>query len=143
MERPNEMESYHGVSTDAKGLGLQAGLSALKTPQSLEGAGAREDPLHLPTFRKLAEDVPYSKHVHSKLVCAITTEPMNEHNHPMVTPAGAVYSERGVSEVTARNGGVFVCPHTGMQRITPTRALLVLVSMDCTAALSVVGAPPE
>lgn len=102
-------------------LGLQAGLSALKTPQSLEGAGAREDPLHLPTFRKLAEAVPYSKHVHSKLVCAITREPMNEHNHPMVTPAGAIYSEHGVSEVTARNGGTFVCPHTGMQRILPNR----------------------
>ena len=80
----------------------------------MEGAGAREDPLHLPTFRKLAEAVPYSKHVHSKLVCAITREPMNEHNHPMVTPAGAIYSEQGISEVTARNGGVFVCPHTGM-----------------------------
>ena len=93
---------------------LQAGLSALKTPQSLAGCGARADPLHLPAFRRLAEPLPFSKHVHSKLVCAITGEPMDEHNPPMVTPGGgAVYSEHGVSLVAARNGGTFVCPDSG------------------------------
>lgn len=86
----------------------------MKTPQSLAGPGAREDPLHLPAFRRLAEPLPFAKHVHSKLVCAITGEPMNEHNPPMVTPlGGAVYSQRGVSLVASRNGGVFVCPDTG------------------------------
>lgn len=104
----------------------QAGLSALKTPQSLMGPGAREDPLHLPAFRRLAEPLPFAKHVHSKLVCAITGEPMDEHNPPMVTPSGgAVYSERGVSQVAARHAGTFVCPDTGaaLHAVVGTRRL--------------------
>ena len=42
--------------------------------------------------RKLAADLPYSKHIHSKLVCHITHDLMNEHNPPMVLPNGMVYS---------------------------------------------------
>ena len=30
-------------------------------------------------FQKLAEQLPWSKHVHSKLICAITWDLMNEH----------------------------------------------------------------
>lgn len=63
---------------------LQAGLAALKVPQSLEEGTNKEDPLHLDDFRRLAAALPFSKHVHSKLVCAITRAPMNEHNPPMV-----------------------------------------------------------
>lgn len=33
---------------------VQAGLSALKVPQSLEEGANQEDPLHLPDFRTLA-----------------------------------------------------------------------------------------
>jgi hypothetical protein len=66
---------------------LQAGLAALKVPQSLEEGTNKEDPLHLDDFRRLAAALPFSKHVHSKLVCAITRAPMNEHNPPMVRRA--------------------------------------------------------
>jgi macrophage erythroblast attacher len=66
---------------------LQAGLAALKVPQSLEEGTNKEDPLHLDDFRRLASALPFSKHVHSKLVCAITRAPMNEHNPPMVRRA--------------------------------------------------------
>lgn len=65
-------------------LYVQAGLAALKVPQSLEEGTNKEDPLHLDTFRQLAAGLPFSKHVHSKLVCAITRAQMNEHNPPMV-----------------------------------------------------------
>ena len=65
-------------------LVLQVGLAALKVPQSLEEGTNKEDPLHLDDFRALAAGLPFSKHVHSKLVCAITRAPMNEHNPPMV-----------------------------------------------------------
>lgn len=99
--------------TSLLNIHLQAGLSALKVPQSLEEGTNKEDPLHLPTFRQLAAKLPFSKHVHSKLVCAITRQQMNEHNPPMVTPDGAVYSEVGMREVAARNGGQFVDPLSG------------------------------
>lgn len=62
----------------------QAGLSALKTPQSLQDSCSREDPLHLAAFRTLAQELPFAKHVHSKLVCAVTREIIDEHNPPMV-----------------------------------------------------------
>lgn len=101
--------------TSLLNIHLQAGLAALKVPQSLEEGTNKEDPLHLEDFRQLAAGLPFSKHVHSKLVCAITRAPMNEHNPPMVTPTGAVYSEAGMNEVAAQHGGVFVDPITGVK----------------------------
>jgi macrophage erythroblast attacher len=51
-----------------------------------------EDPLHLPTYQALAAGLPYAKHLHSKLVCHITKQLMNEDDPPMVLPNGYVYS---------------------------------------------------
>ncbi|CAG9467184.1 unnamed protein product [Pedinophyceae sp. YPF-701] len=92
---------------------LQAGLSALKTPASYGTETSKEDPLHLPAFQELAKELPWAKHVHSKLVCALTREPMDEHNPPMVLPNGAVYSERAVGLVASKNAGHMVCPVSG------------------------------
>jgi hypothetical protein len=69
-------------------------------------------------FQKLAEGLPWSKHVHSKLVCAITREIMNEHNPPMVLPNGAVYSEKAVQQVASRNHNIFTCPKTGARALS-------------------------
>lgn len=91
---------------------LEAGLSALKTPKSFEEGSTKEDPLHLETFRHLAEDLPFSKHVHSTLLCSITREAMNEHNPPMALPNGFVYSEKAVLEGVAATGR-FVDPRSG------------------------------
>ena len=63
-------------------------------------------------FQDLAEELPWSKHVHSKLVCALTREVMNEHNPPMVLPNGAVYSQKAIQQLASAKG-VFTCPHTG------------------------------
>lgn len=76
-------------------LTIQAGLSALKTPLSLEPGCCREDPLHLPAFRTLAEGLPFAKHVHSKLICAISHTLMNEHNPPAALPSGCVEGHGG------------------------------------------------
>jgi macrophage erythroblast attacher len=100
-------------SSQVGGRTVQAGLAALKTSQSLADDGNREDPLHLASFRALAQPLPFAKHVHSKLVCSITREIMNEDNPPLVTPDGNVYSERGVKANAAQHGGMFVCPTTG------------------------------
>jgi hypothetical protein len=92
---------------------LQAGLSALKTPQSLADNCCREDPLHLPAFRTLAEGLPFAKHVHSKLMCALSHTLMDEHNPPAALPNGYVYSQKALAEMAAANGGRITCPRTG------------------------------
>ncbi|KAL4858795.1 hypothetical protein ACK3TF_001186 [Chlorella vulgaris] len=92
---------------------LQAGLSALKTPQSLADSCCREDPLHLPAFRTLAEGLPFAKHVHSKLMCALSHTLMDEHNPPAALPNGYVYSQKALAEMAAANGGRITCPRTG------------------------------
>ena len=99
---------------------LQAGLSALKTPQSYsvaldgqKGKPGSKDPLHVAAFRHLASDLPFAKHVHSKLICALTGEVMTEHNPPMALPNGYTYSKGGLEAMAAANGGVVTCPHTG------------------------------
>jgi macrophage erythroblast attacher len=94
---------------------LQAGLSALKTPQSLAPGCGREDPLHLPSFRQLAAGLPSAKHVHSKLVCALSGEVMSEHNPPLVMPNGYVYSQAALEAMAAANGGKVKCPETGIE----------------------------
>ena len=69
--------------------------------------------LLLQKFQRLAEQLPWSKHVHSKLICAITRDLMNEHNPPMVLPNGAVHSQKAVQMMAAKNHGIFTCPKTG------------------------------
>jgi macrophage erythroblast attacher len=93
---------------------MQAGLSVLKTPLSFTDTCSQDDPLHLPAFRQLAADLPQAKHVHSKLICALTREVMDEHNVPMVLPNGYVYSERALQEMAAATGGRIICPKTGL-----------------------------
>ncbi|PRW44610.1 macrophage erythroblast attacher [Chlorella sorokiniana] len=99
--------------TSLLSIHLQAGLSALKTPLSLEPGCCREDPLHLPAFRTLAEGLPFAKHVHSKLICAISHTLMNEHNPPAALPNGYVYSQKALHDMAAANGGRVTCPRTG------------------------------
>lgn len=69
--------------------------------------------MHHPDFQALAEGLPYAKHVHSKLICAVTREIMTDANPPMVLPNGYVYSQKALEQVAARNGGKIVCPRTG------------------------------
>lgn len=91
---------------------LQAGISALKPPTTAPSA-RKEDPLALPQFQKLAEGLPYSKHIHSTLICPVTLEVMNEDNPPMVASNGAVFSEKAVNQIATQNNGMFKNPETG------------------------------
>lgn len=94
---------------------LQAGLAALKTPQSYQPSCSKEDPLHLSPFQKLAEGLPFAKHVHSKLICSVTKQIMNDANPPMVLPNGYVYSQKATQAIIAQNAGKMVCPRTGQE----------------------------
>jgi len=92
-------------------LELQAGLSALKSPAASSRHESKEDPLHHQGFRTLAEGLPYAKHVHSRLICAISKETMNENNPPMVLPCGTVYSQKAIQLHTSAES--FLDPITG------------------------------
>lgn len=76
----------------------------------------------LQNFQTLAASLPYAKHMHSRLICAITKELMDENNPPMVLPSGTVYSEKAVQQHAKQ--GQFVDPATGEDRdCTSTRML--------------------
>uniref|UniRef100_A0A2P2JT99 Uncharacterized protein MANES_10G039500 n=2 Tax=Rhizophora mucronata TaxID=61149 RepID=A0A2P2JT99_RHIMU len=93
---------------------LQAGLSALKTPNCSEYDCPKEDPLSQESFRKLAVPLPCSKQHHSKLVCYITKELMDTENPPQVLPNGYVYSTKALEEMAKKNNGKITCPRTGL-----------------------------
>lgn len=57
--------------------------------------------------------MPYAKHVHSKLICPVTKQPMNEHNPPMMTPSGHVFSELAIQQLTVAHDGKVKCPVSG------------------------------
>ncbi|KAG0622789.1 hypothetical protein M758_3G123400 [Ceratodon purpureus] len=92
---------------------LQAGLSALKTPFCYQEQCTKDDPLSQEIIRKLAEPLPFAKHIHSKLVCYISKEPMNEDNPPLVLPNGYVYSTKALEQIARNNQGSITCPRSG------------------------------
>ncbi|XP_051121791.1 protein MAEA homolog isoform X2 [Andrographis paniculata] len=93
---------------------LQAGLSALKTPFCYEDDCTKEDPLSQEGFRKLAQHLPYSKQHHSKMVCYISKELMDNENPPLVLPNGYTYSTKALEDMAKQNHGKITCPRTGL-----------------------------
>ncbi|PPQ75590.1 hypothetical protein CVT24_010896 [Panaeolus cyanescens] len=103
-------------------LALYAGLVALKLPICFERpatnvdcpvcdgeSGTSSRPLGL---GKLAEEVPYSHHANSTIVCRISGKIMDEDNMPMAFPHGDVYSREALEEMAARDNGRVTCPRT-------------------------------
>ncbi|KXN82201.1 Macrophage erythroblast attacher [Leucoagaricus sp. SymC.cos] len=62
---------------------------------------------------KLAEEVPFSHHANSTIVCRITGKIMDEDNMPMAFPKGQVYSLEAMQEMAAKNDNIVTCPRTG------------------------------
>ncbi|KAG5220509.1 GID complex containing RING finger motif [Salix suchowensis] len=62
---------------------------------------------------KLAAEVPFSHHVNSTIVCAITGRIMDADNMPMAFPNGYVYSREVLEDMAAKNRGMVTCPRTG------------------------------
>ena len=93
---------------------LQAGLSALKTPQCYKpDEHNNQCPVCLDLFNKMANPLPFSHSSQSYLICRISGQPMNEHNPPMLLPNGYVYGEQALSSMSAENDGQVKCPRTG------------------------------
>ncbi|KAI8385637.1 CTLH/CRA C-terminal to lish motif domain-containing protein [Blakeslea trispora] len=94
---------------------LQAGLSALKTPQCYEHENQN---VNCPicdngTLGSLAEKLPLSHHVNSTIVCRISGKIMNEDNPPMLLPNGRVYSLQALQDMALKSNGKITCPRTG------------------------------
>jgi len=94
---------------------LQAGLSALKTQLCyIEEKKATECPVCDASFGQLAQALPFSQHFKSCIICSITGQQMDEHEHaPLVLPNGFVYSKKALEDMARQHSGQIVCPRTG------------------------------
>ncbi|KAI5715585.1 hypothetical protein M8J77_018906 [Diaphorina citri] len=96
-------------------VALQAGLSALKTPQCYSEVMETRNkscPVCTEPFNTLAKSLPYAHCTQSRLVCSISGLQLNEYNQPIVLPNGYVYGEQALSKMAAENDGKVQCPKT-------------------------------
>ncbi|KAH9973794.1 CTLH/CRA C-terminal to lish motif domain-containing protein [Lactifluus volemus] len=94
-------------------LALYGGLSSLKLPTCYDQDMKNSDcPVCDPWLGKLAEEVPFSHHVNSTIVCRLSGKIMDEDNAPMVFPNGYVYSREALEDMSAQNEGKVKCPRT-------------------------------
>lgn len=94
---------------------LQAGLSALKTPQcySANKEGRNPScPVCNEALNELAAPLPFAHCSQSRLVCSISGKPLNEYNQPMMMPNGYVYGEQALEKMAQENNGIVICPKT-------------------------------
>uniref|UniRef100_A0A672MM31 E3 ubiquitin-protein transferase MAEA n=1 Tax=Sinocyclocheilus grahami TaxID=75366 RepID=A0A672MM31_SINGR len=92
---------------------LQAGLSAIKTPQCYKEDGTSKNPdcpVCSKSLNKLAQHLPMAHCANSRLVCKISGEVMNENNPPMMLPNGYVYGYNSLLSI--RQDDKVVCPRT-------------------------------
>jgi macrophage erythroblast attacher len=117
-------------------LALYAGLASLKLPSCYDHDHAGTKNVDCPVcdagLGKLAEEVPFSHHVNSTIVCRLSGKIMDADNMPMVFPDGNVYSRevsstcrivlcspilidrsKVLEDMAAKNGGLVTCPRTG------------------------------
>uniref|UniRef100_A0AAY4EZA7 E3 ubiquitin-protein transferase MAEA n=1 Tax=Denticeps clupeoides TaxID=299321 RepID=A0AAY4EZA7_9TELE len=92
---------------------LQAGLSAIKTPQCYKEDGTSKNPdcpVCSKSLNRLAQPLPMAHCANSRLVCKISGEVMNENNPPMMLPNGYVYGYNSLLSI--RQDDKVVCPRT-------------------------------
>ena len=105
---------YQLAPTSVLGAVVQAGLAALKTPQCYRLATKNPNcPVCNEPLSTLASVLPYAHCAHSQLVCAISGEPLNENNPPLVLPSGYVYGTKSLQEMARNNAGKVICPRSG------------------------------
>ncbi|KAF8591289.1 hypothetical protein K439DRAFT_1650826 [Ramaria rubella] len=62
---------------------------------------------------QLAQEVPWSHHLNSTIVCRISGKIMDEDNMPLCFPNGYVYSREALEAMAAKHNGKVTCPRTG------------------------------
>ncbi|XP_026293937.1 E3 ubiquitin-protein transferase MAEA [Frankliniella occidentalis] len=106
---------FHMSNQSVFTVTLEAGLSALKTPQCYRGTKERRNPscpVCNESFNVLASSLPMAHCSQSRLFCSISGLPLNEHNQPMMLPNGHVYGEQALQQMAADNNGNVICPKT-------------------------------
>ncbi|KAJ7927483.1 CTLH/CRA C-terminal to lish motif domain-containing protein [Mycena leptocephala] len=102
-------------------LSLYAGLASLKLPACYLHSTKNVDcPVcdgeagsDSQGLGKLAEEVPYSHHANSTIVCYITGKIMDADNMPLAFPdTGYVYSREAMEEMSLKNDGMVICPRS-------------------------------
>lgn len=101
------------------GVTVQAGLSALKTPQCYSQSSKNSNcPVCQQNINDVAEPLPFSHCAQSRLICRVTGKALNEHNLPMMLPNGQVYGQLALPSMTKENG-IVVCPRTNQTFCNP------------------------
>lgn len=96
-------------------VALQAGLSALKTPQCYTETRENRNPgcpICQNYWNQLADPLPFAHCSQSRLFCHISGLPLNEHNQPMILPNGYVYGDKALQKMALDNNGQIICPKT-------------------------------
>ncbi|XP_073969759.1 E3 ubiquitin-protein transferase Katazuke [Rhodnius prolixus] len=112
--RQENYKLYQLASQSVFTVALQAGLSALKTPQCYGSSEGRNKscPVCDERLNKLAELLPSAHCSHSRLICNISGVPLDEHNQPMMLPNNRVYGKQSLLQMAAENNGQVICPRT-------------------------------
>jgi len=112
--RQENFKLFQLSSTSVFSVTLQSGLSALKTPQCYRRDGERvaDCPVCSELMNSLASSLPCAHASQSRLVCAISGQPLNEHNQPMMLPNGHVYGSLSLRQMADQNKGKIICPRT-------------------------------
>ncbi|CAH0555399.1 unnamed protein product [Brassicogethes aeneus] len=95
-------------------VALQAGLSALKTPQCYNEEADKSAccPVCQDCLNQLAAPLPFAHCSQSRLYCHITGLPLNENNQPLMLPNGHIYGEQALEQMARENNGCVICPKT-------------------------------
>ncbi|XP_076367685.1 E3 ubiquitin-protein transferase Katazuke isoform X1 [Tachypleus tridentatus] len=112
--RQENFKLYQLSTFSVFSVALQAGLSALKTPHCYKSETERNPdcPVCSPALNLLAKHLPFAHCSQSRLVCFISGQPLNEHNHPLMLPNGFVYGEQSLNQMATENDGKVTCPRT-------------------------------
>ncbi|XP_063222966.1 E3 ubiquitin-protein transferase MAEA [Bacillus rossius redtenbacheri] len=113
--RQENYRLYQLASQSVFTVALQAGLSALKTPQCYSANRENHNtscPVCQDSLNQLAASLPFAHCSQSRLVCAMSGMPLNEHNQPMMLPNGHVYGEKALEQMASENNGQIICPKT-------------------------------
>lgn len=93
-------------------VAVQAGISALKTPQCYSTTSKNMNcPVCQKNVNEIAENLPFSHCAQSRLICRITGKPLNEHNLPMMLPNGQIFGQQAIDQMRQENDTI-VCPKT-------------------------------
>ncbi|ALC46926.1 CG31357 [Drosophila busckii] len=110
---------YQLSSTSVFSAAIQAGLSALKTPQCYSQTCHNLNcPVCQDDLNRIALKLPYSHCVQSRLICRVTGLPLNEHNQPMMLPNGQIFGQLALPEIT-KDDGTVTCPVTNVKFSNP------------------------